>query len=603
MTIKPIGFDPIQDHTPLQPVIIDGPVIQQLDRQYKESGSIAEEEWDTVVTTAARVLSQCPDPRGPFRKVTGLALGKVQSGKTLSYTLVIALAVDNGYHITVVLAGTKKPLLEQTYMRLDHDLDAQRIVLTTFKNPTPQDAEVVHSVLHGGGHALLVVLKNRKRIDDIAQLLGAPELINHPVLIIDDEGDEASLNTQFRRGRRSAIYNSILQLRNSLPLHAYIAYTATPQANLLISGIDVLSPDFAELIEPGAGYCGGAVFFGENRYRYLRTVTAVQGSEDQASQVTQDHQFAIAIFFIGSAIRWLREDRTSHTMLLHTSNLRVDHALLQESIQHLITLWKQISSLPSSDPSSESWYDLMRRAYDDLCKTVDSPPQWEIVRERLKYEVWLTEVWMVNSLPLGRDPIAMPFRLKNNILVGGNMLGRGVTLKGLAVTYITREAKQDTNADTLEQRARWFGYKRGYLDVCRIFLTDRLVARYSELLLHEDDFWEALQRNQRQGISVRDWPRMFSLDMDTWQLRPTRHQVADYRQFRSEGWYIQRKVIMNSSITTQNLCAARMFFKKHSGKLRRYGNVKHLIIPDLDPDFLTLDLLSNMDLKDSDWHP
>ena len=601
MIINPIGFDPIQDHSPLQPVIIDGPVIQQLDRQYMESGSIAEEEWDTVVTTAARVLSRCPDPKGPFRKVTGLALGKVQSGKTLSYTTLIALAIDNGYRITIVLAGTKTPLLEQTYARLDHDLDVQRIVLTTFKNPTPQDAEVVHSIVHGGGHALLVAVKNRKRIDDIVQLLSTPELRNSPVLIIDDEGDEASLNTQFRRGRRSTTYASILDLRNSLPLHTYIAYTATPQANLLLSGLDVLSPDFAELIEPGAGYCGGAIFFGENRYRYLRTVTIVPGSEEQAGQVTLDHQFAIALFFVGGAIRWLRGDRAPHSMLLHTSNLKVDHALLQESVQHLITLWKQISSLPSSDPSNESWCALMRRAYDDLCTTADSPPQWEIVRERLRDEVWLTEVWMVNSLPLGRDPIAMPFRLKNNILVGGNMLGRGVTLKGLAVTYITREAKQDTNADTLEQRARWFGYKQSYLDVCRIFLTDRLVARYSELLLHEDDFWEALRRNQKQGISVRDWPRMFRLDMDTWQLRPTRHQVADYRQFRSEGWYIQRKVIADAAIADQNLRVVQGFFERQVGELRRYGNVQHLIIPDLDPDILTSDLLSNMDLKDSDW--
>ena len=78
-----------------------------------------------------------------------------------------------------------------------------------------------------------------------------------------------------------------------------------------------------------------------------------------------------------------------------------------------------------------------------------------------------------DSLPVGRDPVANPIRLKNNIYIGGNMLGRGITIKGLAVTFITREAKNDTNADTLEQRARWFGYKRSYLDVCRILLTDR----------------------------------------------------------------------------------------------------------------------------------
>ena len=105
---------------------------------------------------------------------TGLALGKVQSGKTLSYTSVVALGVDNGYRITVVLAGTKNPLLEQSYNRLCNDLEARRPSVTPFRNPLPQDAEVIRSVLHGGGHVLIVVLKNRKRLDDARRVLSIP---------------------------------------------------------------------------------------------------------------------------------------------------------------------------------------------------------------------------------------------------------------------------------------------------------------------------------------------------------------------------------------------------------------------------------------------
>ena len=213
--------------------------------------------------------------------MTGLALGKVQSGKTLSYTSLIALAIDNGYRVTVVLAGTKNPLLEQNYTRLYNDLEARRPNLTPFRNPIPQDSEVIRSVLHGGGHALIVVLKNRKRLEDARRVLAIPELSCFPTLIIDDEGDEASLNTQFRRGRRSAIYESILRLRSALRVHAYVAYTATPQANLLISGIDGLSPDFGVLVEPGHGYCGGATFFGSDRDRYVRPVPFAEAEEEQ----------------------------------------------------------------------------------------------------------------------------------------------------------------------------------------------------------------------------------------------------------------------------------------------------------------------------------
>jgi Z1 domain len=596
-----VGFDAQQGDSLTRPINIDGTEIHQLEKRYKGEGRISDDEWDSVVTTAAHILSECPNPDGNKERRTGLALGKVQSGKTLSYTALIALGLENGYRLPIVLAGTKRPLLEQTYSRLVYDLDARRSSLTPFKNPTYQDMEVIHSILHTGGSCLLVTLKNRSRIDNLRQLLNNVDLKSYPFLIIDDEGDEASLNTQFRQGRRSATYNSILNLRGELPLHAYIAYTATPQANLLISGLDALSPDFAELVEPGSGYCGGRSFFGENRDLFLRTVHLDQNNPAAPYQITEDVQFAIACFIMGGVIRQLRGDDSVHSMLLHTSNLRSDHEQLHQAIQLLMSNWKDIAGLPSSDPSSERLINLMKRAYEDLNRTVKAPPSWEMVQERIKDELWLTEIWMVNSLPYGRDPVATPFRLKNNILVGGNMLGRGVTLEGLAVTYITREAEQDTNADTLEQRARWFGYKEAYLDVCRIFLTQRLASRYTELLQHEDDFWEALRRNQRQGINVKDWPRMFRLDAETWQLRPTRPQVADYRQFRSTGWDVQRRPILDPILCTVNLEGVKEFMDKYPGQLYRVGNVEHTLVRDLDPAAVISDLLSVMNLDGSDW--
>ncbi len=169
--------------------------------------------------------------------------------------------------------------------------------------------------------------------------------------------------------------------------------------------------------------------------------------------------------------------------------------------------------MPDNNPAYTNLMRLFREAYDDLCTTVQNPPTWDAVRLQLRDEIRL-EVWMVNSLPLGRDPVGTPFRLKNNILIGGNMLGRGVTIRDLAVTYITRRAQNETNADTMEQRARWFGYKNRYLDVCRIFLTAQLRDEYTQLLRFEDDFWDGLSRNQRQGLSIRQWPRMFALDMN-----------------------------------------------------------------------------------------
>lgn len=596
MEINPIGMDPFSTPNPLLVVQMDGFEITQLANLYKDQ--MEPDEWEGVVISAARVLSHCPSPTESARKVTGLALGKVQSGKTLSYTALIALAVDNGYRITIVLAGTKNPLLVQTYGRLTDELNANRLELTPFKNPSSNDFEVIQSVLYSGGHALLVVLKTKKRILEMKELLDTPELRRYPVLIVDDEGDEASLNTQFRKGKKSAVYESILSLRNALPLHAYIAYTATPQANLLISGIDELSPNFAELVEPGKGYCGGTVFFGRNKDNYIRKVG---GDDNPITHIDPEMKHAIAIFFVGGAIRSLRHDRSHHSMLFHTSERKHDHEKLKGSIVHLLLLWKEKTSLPETDPSAEDFYNLMQGAYDDLCRTIVNPPTWKDLKNAIKTQIWLTEVWMVNSLPIGRDPVANPIRLKNNIYVGGNMLGRGITIKGLAVTFITREAKNETNADTLEQRARWFGYKRSYLDVCRIFLTDRLISRYTELLQHEDDFWEALRRNQRQGISVQDWPRMLRLDTETWGLRPTRSQVAGSRRFLGHGWETQHKLLLDKEKAQQNVSLVKQFFYRHPCEEIRFGNVEHFVISNMPVETLITDLLRQIYSEGTDW--
>ena len=594
-----IGIDPLSTALELWGPSIDGEEIQRLRSRYQER--VSDDEWDDVVQTAASILGRCPTPTDNNRRVTGLALGKVQSGKTLSYTSLIALAIDNGYRVTVVLAGTKNPLLEQNFTRLFNDLEARRPSLTPFRNPIPQDADVIRSVLHGGGHALIVVLKHSRRLEDARRLLAIPELRGFPTLIIDDEGDEASLNTQFRRARRSPIYRSILALRDALQVHAYVAYTATPQANLLISGIDGLSPDFGILVEPGQGYCGGATFFGTDRDRYVRPVSLAEAEEEQVWGIPDGLRQAVAAFLVGGAIRHLRESSEWHSMLIHNSNLRADHERLQTAIRNLIGLWRESLGLQDGDPARHELMYLMRTAYEDMCSTVSKPPTWDEVCEQLRDEIWLVEVLMVNSFPLGRDPIGTPFRLKNNILVGGNMLGRGVTIEGLAVTYITRRAKNETNADTMEQRARWFGYKSDYLDVCRIFVTAQLRDDYTELLRHEDDFWEAFRRNQRQRLSIREWPRMLSLDMNL-GLKPTRSNVASYRRFRGGGWDIQNRLIENAAVAARNVRNMRSFFAQQDDRsVKRFGNVEHLVVEDCPTEEVISRLLANIDADGTDW--
>ena len=593
------GLDPVEIGGAQWGPSIDGPATSRLRARYR--GSVRPSEWDGIVETAASILGRCPNPSERSANTTGLALGKVQSGKTLSYTALIGLAIDNGYRIIVVLAGRTNPLLEQNYQRLTAGLSVDEPSVTTFRNPRPTEADVVESVIYGHGHALVVVLKHKQRLNDVTKLLSSDELRRYPTLVVDDEGDEASLNTQFRRGSKSAVYRAILTLRGALETHGYIAYTATPQANLLILGIDGLSPDFGALIPPGAGYCGGETFFGENSASYVRLVQEDDHPSEQPLGVEDSLKRATAIFLVGSAIRRLREEHAAqHSMLIHNSNLRADHARLHQTMKTLVTQWKERLALHEADAGLDELTQLLREAYDDLITTVSNAPPWALVKDALKHEIRLVEVWMVNSLPLGRDPIVTPFRLRNNILVGGNMLGRGVTIEGLAVTYITRRAKRDTNADTMEQRARWFGYKNEYLDVCRIFLTERLRDDYTELLRHEDDFWESLERNERQGIPIREWPRMLALN-STMGLRPTRSSVANFRRFRGEDWDIQRNLLEEEVGANHNVMVVDNFFSIVPGQVRSFGNVKHIVVEHCAIQTVVESLLARMWTEDTDW--
>ena len=585
-------------------VDVDGGEITRLQSRLALAGSISE-GWDDIRDTAANILSQCPDPASNTGTVTGLALGKIQSGKTLSYTALIALAVDNRYRIIVVLAGTKNPLLEQNYARLCHDLEIPSLAcprITPFENPLPgQDDEVMESVLQAGGNILIVMLKHRKRIEDVRAILGRSELNHFPTLIIDDEGDEASLNTQFRTGRRSAIYSSILNLRAALKIHAYIAYTATPQAPLLISGIDALSPDFGVLIQPGEGYCGGSIFFGPDQNRYIREIPANEAGRGQTEGIPFGLRQAIATFIVGAAIRHLRAPTEYHSMLINNSRLRVDHERLQSSVRTLVNSWRDTLALNDTDPALIDLMNTFSAAYNDLRQTVQDPPPWNDVRSRLRQEIIPLEVWMVNSLPLGRDPVRTRFRLMNNILIGGNMLGRGVTIPELAVTYITARAQNETNADTMEQRARWFGYKQRYLDICRLFLTAQLTGDYTELLQHEDDFWESLSRNERQQLSIREWPRILRLDTGL-DLQPTRQNVASYKQFAGRGWdTIQTRIITDPQISERNVQTARAFFEEHGGQVRAYANTEYTLIQDCPTDPVIGELLRQLQTAGTDW--
>jgi hypothetical protein len=209
---------------------------------------LSESNKQTLQTEALSVLSRCIPPSTPNGKETGLVIGYVQSGKTMSFTTVAALACDNNFRLIIIFTGITRNLFEQSRDRLKQDL---RIVERTdrkwqfFDNPKarPDIRQRIAVALESDGSVpgigkqtvLITVMKNATHLKNLTKLLSDLNLAGIPTLVIDDEADQASLNNKVRQGNESATYRRIVEIRQLLPHHTFLQYTATPQALLLMN--------------------------------------------------------------------------------------------------------------------------------------------------------------------------------------------------------------------------------------------------------------------------------------------------------------------------------------------------------------------------------
>ena len=321
----------------------EGQTTLALRKQTLES-ELTEHEWENIKNEAISVLSKCVPPSAPARPETGLVVGYVQSGKTLSFTTVAALARDNGYQMIIVIAGTSLNLRDQSTKRLEGDLDLLarsrrrwqhfkssdlneddhiRIadVLADWQDPMVPDWE--------RQTVLITTMKHHQHLRNLAHILSQIDLSDVPTLIIDDEGDQASLNTLIQKGETSTTYQRILSLREYFSHHTFLQYTATPQAPLLINLIDVLSPNFAKVLTPGVGYTGGKAFFHDAADR----ICLIPDSEIPTKEYSLDAPpesllEAMRIFFLGVTAAIILEGENlegNRSMMVHPSRETFQH--------------------------------------------------------------------------------------------------------------------------------------------------------------------------------------------------------------------------------------------------------------------------------------
>jgi len=531
---------------------------------------------DTVRGEALRILGRCLPPGRIGRSRTGLVVGYVQSGKTLSFTAVSALAHDNGYRLLIVVAGISTPLLSQSTDRLREDLSAEgwwgpwRSFRSDDDEIVTGDPSQIQASLdrwddpRADGEekktVIITVMKERHHLDRVIRILERLELAGVPALIIDDEADQASLNRAVRDNDESATYQRILRIRRLLPHHSLLQYTATPQALLLINLIDQLSPDFGEVLTPGEDYTGGEAFF-HGSADLIRSIPPddLPRRDEIPDAPPPSLLEALRLFFVGVAVGRINHSKEvlNRSMMIHPTyrvGPQAEHVLWVRQIQNA---WSQLLKLDDADLDREELLDEFFAAYQDLSTTDEGLPPFDEVARKLPFVVSDTRIEEVNARE-GRTPeISWP-RYYSWILVGGQAMDRGFTVEGLTVTYMPRGLGVG-NADTIQQRARWFGYKQSYLGLCRVFLPSEAIRAYTEYVRHEEYVRTRLRAHLESGQTLKTWKRAFIM---AGGLRPTRSSVvaANIRRgmFR-DRWFSPESPHADPDAIERNRAAVQRF--------------------------------------------
>ena len=397
---------------------------------------MTEEAIDSIFNNAVRILGRCPNPNIQEQVAeTGIVIGKVQSGKTSNFISVLALAFDNGYDIAIVLGGNTLNLLKQNASRISSafSVDTEKLtVLKTNDNKTLINPARIKDFIENGRKVIIVGLKHNKHIDQIAEIFDNEFLADKSVLIVDDEGDQATLNTRAYQQSISTTYASVLNLKSKLKSHCFLSVTATPQANILIEAFDTLSPDFGELVYPGEGYCGLQEFHGENADRYIKEIPESEPNLLDGMGVPESVYQAMALFFVGNAIRRSRGDMGTHAMLIHPSQKKFDHRVVEQKIQSILDEWKSKAKTRlagKKDISYNSLKNLLKAAYDSFVSDgVICHPFDDLENQILDRIKQCSPVLICNSEENASENAEL---YKTNIFVGGNLVERGITFKGL----------------------------------------------------------------------------------------------------------------------------------------------------------------------------
>ena len=476
----------------LRVVTEDGPnVIEVLNVLRPDLGKKGTE---VAVEKASKIIELSVDPTAgkPPKPSDGLLYGLIQSGKTSILTVSAAMAADNGFDCLLVLTTDNDPLYDQTLDRVRAALGG----ITVLGKKDWKDPIRFAKQLRSKPFAI-VCSKNGSILKSLLDAFQNARAKNLSVFIIDDEADQASLNTftsKKNSGKVSPVNKVITDFRAYFPVNTYLQVTATPQALFLQRPDHQYHPSFTVLTEPGPSYIGGDAFFGSGskdllRFVLLNEVTLLTASNQPKPSGTLPSGLrkALFTFLVGAATKVIERPSEGFAFLLHVSMGNKDH----EYARQLLDDFKAETIQAFSNKGSTKYKALLaglKDAYSDLSTTEKNLPPFHKLEEKIEFYIKGANIKLVNAT--SNDEIKLDSKF--NIFVGGNKLGRGVTIKNLLVSYYGRNPKRP-KADTVLQHARMYGYRSKDLGVTRLFLPQRLANHFRSIHEMETELRDLLR--------------------------------------------------------------------------------------------------------------
>jgi hypothetical protein len=527
----------------------------------------------TLDDTTDKILDRLENPlkEGKWAR-RGMVVGHVQSGKTANYTGLVCKAADAGYQVIIVLAGVLSSLRNQTQERLDSDFAGFCTRMREFIGASRFGAEMRRPVCLTSSRAdftvggannvamgleainepmLFVLKKNKSILENLHNWLSEHNRHNlrrFSMLLIDDEADHASINTNNNSSDPTAINKAIRNLLSLFDRSSFVGYTATPFANIFIDPDsedemlngevygDLFPRDFILSLDPPDNYVGPHRLFTDDAD--IDSIRTVDDNEDflpvkhkidfKPETLPDSLVKAINCFVLARAIRLLRgQEGKHHSMMINVSRFKSVQNLLKGIVSDHVKMMRQaLGNYGALDTEHAFKSGVIRGLYLTWEEEYAAAGYtWEEIQASLKQSVDPIEVISVNSdsqdildynsqqYPNGRSVIT----------IGGMGLSRGLTLEGLMVSYFLRNSIM---YDTLMQMGRWFGYRDGYADVCRIFMTDAAAGWYA----HIAESTEELRNDFRSMEKAKLTPKEFGLRV---RSHPTALIVTARNKMRS----------------------------------------------------------------------